>query len=144
MANPVYEVLLTEAVLRPPPFGRDGSGAVLDFMGLVRPLEDGRRISGIDYEAQPEMASHQLEEIAREAFTKFELYGVIIHHRTGFVKTGEASVLVRTESRHRGASYEANQWIMNELKKRVPISKRPRFSESKPVRRSEPVSHSHR
>jgi len=141
MANPVCEVLLTEAELRPPPFGDNGSGAILDFMGLVRPLEDGRQISGIEYEAHPEMACHQLEQIARAALAKFELDGVMIHHRTGFVRTGDASLLVRTESRHRAASYEANQWIMNELKKRVPIWKRARFSESGSVHGVEHVSH---
>lgn len=144
MANPVCEVLITEAVLQPPKFGRDGSGAVLDFMGLVRPLENGRVIAGIEYEAHPQMASHQLEQVAREAVAKFELDSVIIHHRTGFVKTGEASVLVRTESKHRAESYRANEWIMNELKKRVPIWKRPRFAQSESVRKAEPVSHSSR
>lgn len=109
-------------------------------MGLVRPLEDGHHISGIEYEAHPEMAAHQMEHIAREALTKFELDGVIIHHRTGFVKTGEPSVLVRTESRHRAESYRANEWIMNELKKRVPIWKCPRFAQSRPEAGS--LSHS--
>ena len=102
----------------------------MEFMGLVRPLEDERQISGIEYEAHPEMAIHQLEQIAREAVTKFSLDRVIIHHRTGFVKTGEASVFVRTESQHRAESYRGNEWIMNELKKRVPIWKRPRFERS--------------
>ena len=144
MANPVCEVLLTEAMLRPPQLGADGSGAVLDFMGLVRPLENGHQISGIEYEVHAEMASHQLEQIAREALAKFELGGVIIHHRTGFVKTGEASVLVRTESRHRSASYRANEWIMNELKNRVPIWKRPRFVESEVIPAMAASSHSSR
>src|ERR1700757_4464242 len=89
MANPVCEVLLIESPLERPDLGHAGSGAVLDFMGLVRPQEDGREIAGIDYEAHAEMASHHLEQIAQEAVAKFELNRVIIHHRTGFVKTGE-------------------------------------------------------
>jgi molybdopterin synthase catalytic subunit len=144
MANPVCEVLLTEAVLQSCRFGRNGSGAVLEFMGLVRPLEAGRQISGIDYEAHPQMASHQVEQIAREALTKFELERAVIHHRTGFVKAGEASVLVRTESRHRTESYRANEWIMNELKKRVAIWKRPRFAQSDARPEEEEVSNSNR
>ena len=141
MANPVCKVLLTEAALRPPPYGAQGSGAVVDFLGLVRPLENGRQISGIEYEAHPEMAGHQMEQIAREALSKFELNGVTVHHRTGFVGTGEASVLVRTESKHRAESYQANQWIMNELKKRVPIWKHPQFVQSQSQPKVEPVSH---
>src|ERR1043166_8429152 len=115
MANPVCEVLLTEAATQPRPSANEGSGAVLDFRGLVRPLENGRQICGIEYEAHPEMAAHQMKQIGREALSTFKLTGVIIYHRTGFVKTGEASVLVRTESRHRAESYRANEWIMNEL-----------------------------
>src|SRR2546421_4526618 len=144
MANPVCEVLLTKAALQPPNFDGNGSGAVLDFMGLVRPLENGRQISGIEYEAHPEMAPHQMEQIAREALTKFELDGVIIHHRTGYVRMGEASVLVRTESRHRAESYRANEWIMTELKKRVPIWKHPRFAQSQSWSEAESLSHSSR
>jgi molybdopterin synthase catalytic subunit len=131
MANTVCEVRLTDDRLNVPVSDAVGSGAVLDFLGLVRPLEDDRRILGIEYQAHVPMASHQLEEIAREATTMFELNTVIIHHRTGFVKTGEPSVWVRTATRHRGESYRANEWIMNELKKRVPIWKRPRFEASK-------------
>jgi molybdopterin synthase catalytic subunit len=130
MANPVCEVLLTQAQLDAPAPDVNGSGAVVDFFGLVRPLENGRSISGIEYEAHPEMASHQLEAIAREAIAKFQLDGIIIHHRVGFVQSGEASVLVRTATRHRSEGYQANEWIMNELKKRVAIWKRPRFDSS--------------
>ena len=126
MANPVCEVLLTELPLHFLAIGC-GSGAVLDFFGVVRPLEEEREITGIEYEAHPKMAAHQLERIAQEAITEFGLNSAIIHHRTGFVSVGEASVFVRTTSRNRAESYRANQWIMDELKKRVPIWKRPRF-----------------
>jgi molybdopterin synthase catalytic subunit len=141
MANPVCKVLLTEAALLPPALGAQGGGAVVDFLGLVRPLEDGRQISGIGYEAHPEMAAHQMEQIAREALSKFELNGVTIHHRTGFVSIGEASVLVRTETQHRAESYRANEWIMNQLKTRVPIWKHPQFVQSQSQPKPKPVSH---
>jgi molybdopterin synthase catalytic subunit len=127
MANPVCEVLLTDDPLRP---GRDipgGSGAIVDFFGVVRPLEGDREIGGIDYEAHETMAKHQLEMIAREAIVRFELTGAIVHHRVGFVPAGEASVFVRTTSRNRAESYQANAWMMEELKKKAPIWKRPQF-----------------
>ena len=145
MANTVCEVLLTEAGLKVPlSEAAAGSGAVLDFLGLVRPLENGRKISGIAYEAHLEMASHQLNEIGREVTSKFDLDAVIIHHRLGFVECGQASVWVRTATRHRGESYRANEWIMNELKKRAPIWKRPRFEEPEPALVAEPASQPHR
>jgi molybdopterin synthase catalytic subunit len=142
MANPVCEVLLTEAALNPSAHDAVGSGAVLDFLGVVRPMEQGREISGIDYEAHHAMATHQMEQIAGEATSKFGLDSVLIHHRVGFVNAGEASVFVRTTSRNRAESYRANAWIMDELKKKVPIWKRPQFKASGQMRadKAEPVS----
>jgi len=127
MANPVCEVRLTDEPLRLPEHPCCGSGAVLDFLGVVRPLELNQQISGIDYEAHETMALHQMELIVREAVAKFGLDSAIIHHRTGFVAAGEPSVAVRTSSRHRAESYQANEWIMEQLKTRVPIWKQPCF-----------------
>jgi molybdopterin synthase catalytic subunit len=140
MANPVCEVLLTDAALQAPGALPYGSGAVVDFFGAVRPLEDGAEISGIDYEAHATMASHQMEQIARTAIQRFKLDGAIIHHRVGFVPAGEASVFVRTTSRNRNEAYRANQWIMDELKKRVPIWKRPKFVNAEQVSKREAAS----
>src|SRR4051812_68318 len=100
MANPVCEVLLTDAPIKAPSGMRHGSGAVVDFFGTVRPLEHGGQISGIEYEAHQEMALHQLEQIARAAISDFGTDSVIVHHRIGFVPAGEASVFVRTTSRN--------------------------------------------
>ena len=131
MANPVCEVRLTREPLQLPEHQCCGSGAVVDFFGVVRPLELKKEISGIDYEAHESMALHQLEVIARDTIAKFALDSVIVHHRIGFVGAGEASVAVRTSSRHRGESYLANEWIMDQLKTRVPIWKEPRFKQPK-------------
>ena len=127
MANPVCDVLLTELPLQRSPHIGCGSGAIVEFFGVVRPLEQERQISGIEYEAHPAMAAHQLELIAREAIASFGLDSAIVHHRTGFVAVGEASVFVRTTSRNRAECYRANQWIMEQLKTRVPIWKQPQF-----------------
>src|SRR4051812_27610565 len=136
MANPVCEVLLTDAPLQPAISADEGSGAVLDFFGLVRLLEDNRDIVGIDYESHRAMATHQLDRIAREAITKFGLSSAIVRHRLGFVPVGEPSVFVRTTSRNRLECYRANEWIMAELKQRVPIWKRPEFKTAAVVSRS--------
>ena len=136
MANPVCEVLLTDAPLQPATSPNDGSGAVLDFFGVVRLLEDNRDIVGIDYESHRAMATLQLERIAREAITKFGLGSAIVRHRLGFVPVGEPSVFVRTTSRNRLECYRANEWIMAELKQRVPIWKRPQFKTAAAVSHS--------
>ncbi len=131
MANPACEVLVTEAPLDAPPQNHRGdAGAINDFWGVVRRLEGGREIIGIEYEAHREMAEHQLRQIAEQAVEKFRLQLVIIHHRIGFIAVGEPSLFLRVASPHRSEGFRAGQWIVDELKKKVPIWKRPAFAEA--------------
>ena len=128
MANSVCEVLLTEVQLCVPDSRLDAeSGAAVDFRGIVRGSEDGREIEGIVYDAHREMAEHQLRQIADQAGIQFRLRSVIIYHRIGFVAVGETSLFTRVCSGHRPAAFRASQWIVDELKKKVPIWKRPKF-----------------
>ena len=140
MANSVSQVLLTKAPLEAPKEAVDPStsprtnlaaGAVVDFFGVVRELEDGREIDGIDYEAHQAMAEHQMRLIADAAAETFRLNQVLLHHRIGFVRAGEASLFLRVSAQHRGAAFEASRWIVDELKKKVPIWKRPAFGPSR-------------
>jgi len=100
-----------------------GAGAIIQFFGDVRPLENGERIDGIEYEAHQEMAEHQLRKIADEAAERFGLLAVCLHHRLGFVAVGETSLFLKVAAAHRGSAFEASRWIVDELKKRVPIWK---------------------
>jgi molybdopterin synthase catalytic subunit len=128
MANPVCKVLVTEAQLNTPEHRMDAAaGARVDFHGIVRGSEDAREIEGIDYEAHREMAEHQLKQIADQAAIQFGLRSVIIHHRIGFVDVGEPSLFMRVCSGHRETAFQASRWIVDELKKKVPIWKRPKF-----------------
>jgi molybdopterin synthase catalytic subunit len=128
MANPVCEVLVTDARLNVPKKRVDAAaGARVDFQGIVRGSEAGREIEGIDYEAHREMAEHQLKQIAEQAAIQFDLRSVIIHHRIGFVAVGESSLFMQVCSRHREAAFQACRWAVDELKKKVPVWKRPRF-----------------
>ena len=127
MANVVCEILVTEAPLVASGSDVASAGAIIDFWGVVRPIEDSREIEGIDYDAHHEMAEHQLKRIAEQATERFELKRVIIHHRTGFIAVGEASLFLRVASPHRREGFQASQWIVDELKKKVPIWKQPRF-----------------
>lgn len=127
MANVVCEISVTQAPLPTERSDVAGAGAVVDFWGLVRPLEDDQKIDGLDYEAHDEMAEHQLKQIAEQAAQRFGLKKVIIHHRIGFIAVGEASLFLRVAGPHRSESFRASQWIVDELKKKVPIWKRPRF-----------------
>ena len=127
MANVVCEISVTQAPLLVQGSDIAGAGAVIDFRGIVRPIEDGREIDGIDYDAHREMAEHQLKRIAEQAAERFGLKFVIVHHRIGFIAVGEASLFLRVASSHRSEGFRASQWIVDELKKKVPIWKRPRF-----------------
>ena len=132
MANSVCKVLVTEAALQNPADDIDpAAGAVVDFRGVVRELEEGREIDGIDYEAHVAMAEHQMRLIAEAAVAKFALTELLLHHRIGFVRAGEASLFVRACAAHRGAAFDASKWIVDELKNKVPIWKRPKFRTAK-------------
>ena len=130
MAISVCEVSITQSPLDLPIREKDAAtGAIVDFWGVVRALEDGSEITGIEYEANCPMAEHQMRALAEIATGKFGLTKVVIHHRIGFVPAGEASIVVRVESVRRAAAFGANQWIMDELKQTVPIWKHPVFKQ---------------
>src|SRR3954449_6062964 len=106
MAISVCEVSLTEAPLILPEANKDPqAGAVVVFWGAVRSVEDGREITGIDYEAHRAMAEHQMQIVAETAAKNFDVRDIFLRHRIGFVAAGEPSVVVRVTSRHRGAAF---------------------------------------
>ena len=144
MANSVCEILLIEVALKAPAQSGDTvAGAVVDFWGVVRELEEGRKIEGINYEAHRAMAEHQLRLVAEEAAGKFRLKKVIVHHRVGFVQAGEASLFLQVAAEHRAAAFEASEWIVDELKRKVPIWKHPKFKMRTQRHASHPPSRSY-
>ena len=104
-------------------------GAVVDFFGVVRAIENERMIDGIEYEAFESMAERQLALIADEAKDRYGLVSVIIHHRIGLVSVGEASLFVRVTARHRRAAFEGSSQIIERLKQAVPIWKHPVYAD---------------
>jgi len=132
MANVVCEISVTQAPLSTRATEIAGAGAIVDFWGIVRPSEDSCEIEGIDYEAHHEMAEHQLKRIAEQATERFALKGIILHHRVGFIAVGEASLFLRVASSHRSEGFQASQWMIDELKKKIPVWKRPRFKRQSP------------
>jgi molybdopterin synthase catalytic subunit len=132
MATWHSEILITTTPLQSRPNNWSGAaGASVDFWGVVRALEDGREVSGIEYEAHQAMAQHQMEMIAEAAQREFGLEEVVLQHRIGFVAAGEASLFLRVASPHRAAAFQASAWIVAELKKKAPIWKRPIFVRQK-------------
>jgi molybdopterin synthase catalytic subunit len=108
---------------------RGEDGAVVVFDGIVRNNSRGRRTLYLDYEAYEEMALKQMRKLAEEAREKFGVRGVTLVHRLGRLEVGETSVLIVVASAHRGAAFEACRWIIDTLKKTVPVWKKETFED---------------
>ena len=108
---------------------RAGHGAVVTFVGRARDTaDDGRTVLELEYEAYPEMALAVLSEIAEEAESRWGA-SVSVVHRTGVVPIGEAAVAIVTAAAHRSEAYEANRYVIEAIKERLPIWKRERFAD---------------
>ena len=116
-----------EALVRAAKRGEDG--AVVVFDGIVRNNTRGRQTLYLDYEAYEEMAAKQMRELGAQARTRFGVRQVTITHRLGRLMVGETSVLIVVAAAHRAAAYEASRWLIDTLKKTVPIWKKETFAD---------------
>lgn len=99
-------------------------GAAILFVGVVRDHNDGKAVGHLDYKAYPEMAGRVLRQIVSEARQRWETGDMAVVHRIGRLQIGEPSVAIAVAAPHRGDAYDASRYIIEELKKRVPIWKR--------------------
>jgi MoaE-MoaD fusion protein len=106
---------------------RGQDGAVVVFDGIVRNHTRGRRTLYLDYESYEGMAAKQMQQLAAEACTRFAVRQVTMIHRLGRLRVGETSVLIIVASAHRDAAFDACRWLIDTLKKTVPIWKRETF-----------------
>ena len=123
----VRERIATEAILEAVKAG--GDGAVCLFDGIVRDNTRGRKTLHLDYEAYEEMALKQMHGLRTEAMERFKVREVAVVHRLGRLGIGETSVLIAVASAHRGAGFEACRWVIDTLKKTVPIWKKEQFAD---------------
>jgi molybdopterin synthase catalytic subunit len=106
-----------------------GRGAIVTFVGRARDRsDDGRTVLALEYEVYPEMAASVLEGVAAEAEARWGV-AVAVAHRHGMVPIGEAAVAIVTAAMHRAEAYEANRYIIEAIKDRLPIWKRERFAD---------------
>ena len=104
-----------------------GRGALVTFIGMARDrADDGRVVTELEYEVYPEMAAAVLDEIAAEAEARWAA-AVAVIHRHGLVPIGEAAIAIVTAGAHRAEAYEANRYVIEAIKERLPIWKRERF-----------------
>jgi len=105
----------------------DGDGAVALFLGTVRNHNAGRRVLYLDYHAYPGMAEREMERIEHDAAKRYGASRIAIVHRTGRLEVGEVSVAVAVASPHRAEATDACRFVIDTLKKRVPIWKKEFF-----------------
>ncbi len=126
-----------------------GCGAVVLFVGTVRDSNDGRAVAGIEYSSYRAMAEREFRAILDEAAARFPGARVAAEHRVGALALGEASVAIAVAHAHRGAAYDASRFVIEELKRRLPIWKREQYADGTrewvhaglaPARRTEPAA----
>lgn len=108
---------------------RGEDGATLIFEGIVRNQTRGRKTLYLDYEAYEGMALEQMESLAEQALERFQIRDVAIVHRLGRLEIGETSVLIAVASAHRAAAFDACRWLIDTLKRTVPIWKKEHFED---------------
>ena len=101
-----------------------GMGAVISFLGVVRGSEDDKAISAIEYEAFEQMVAHQFNLLFDEMAKRWPIETVRLVHRVGVVQVNEPSLWVELVAPHRGEAFAACQWLIDEMKRVVPIWKK--------------------
>ena len=108
---------------------RPEDGAVAVFDGIVRNHSCGRRTLSLEYTAYEPMALRQMELLAKQALKNFAIRDLRVVHRLGRLQIGETSVYIVVASAHRAAAFDACRWLIDTLKKQVPIFKKEFFED---------------
>jgi len=123
VSSPIEAAPIVAAIKRPQ------DGAVATFDGIVRNHSRDRRTLSLDYTAYGVMALRQMEQLAVKALARFAIRDLRIVHRLGRLQIGETSVYIAVTSAHRAAAFDACRWLIDTLKKTVPIWKREHFED---------------
>ncbi|MGK7311396.1 MAG: molybdenum cofactor biosynthesis protein MoaE [Candidatus Longimicrobiales bacterium M2_2A_002] len=110
--------------------GAREDGAVLLFVGTVRDHNEGSAVSGLTYDAYDEMATKVLAGIAGEAAERLGTDRVAAVHRVGELAIGDVSVAIAASSPHRAEAFDATRYVIEEIKKRLPVWKKEHYVES--------------
>lgn len=105
------------------------SGASTLFVGTVRRVNDGKDVTGIDYSAYGAMAEAEMAAIVTEAAARFGTERIVVEHRVGTLTLGEASIIIAVSHARRAAAMEAQRYVIEEVKRRVPVWKREHYAD---------------
>lgn len=109
--------------------GGSADGAAVLFVGTVRDHNEGSSVTGLTYEAYDQMAESVLETIAAEAAERLGTPRVAVVHRVGELAIGEVSVAIAASSPHRAETFDAARYVIEEIKKRLPVWKKEHYVE---------------
>jgi molybdopterin synthase catalytic subunit len=105
------------------------SGGIDIFIGTVRDNTKGKTVIRLEFEAYEPMAIKEIQKIADEAFNKWPVQKLLIHHRVGVLEVGEIPVIITVSCAHRDAAFEACRYVIDTLKQTVPIWKKEIFED---------------
>jgi molybdopterin synthase catalytic subunit len=129
----VNSFFISETALDPAGLARElahaGAGACVTFEGWVRDRNEGRAVQRLDYQAYASLAQAEGERILAEAAERFEIITARCAHRTGSLAIGELAVWVGVSAGHRDAAFAACRFVIDEVKKRVPIWKNEHYAD---------------
>jgi molybdopterin synthase catalytic subunit len=104
-------------------------GGIDVFIGTVRAATKGKTVVRLEFEAYEKMAVKEMKKIADEALRNWNVHKIAIHHRTGVLEIGEIPVVIAVSAAHRDAAFDACRYIIDTLKKTVPIWKKEVFED---------------
>jgi molybdopterin synthase catalytic subunit len=116
----------------------EDTGGIDVFIGTVRDHFDGKQVTSIDYHGYPEMAEKFLQEIVERAFEQWKINRIAIQHRLGLLQLREASVIIVVAASHREEAFTACRFIIEEIKKDLPIWKKEFFASGEVAWKAEP------
>jgi molybdopterin synthase catalytic subunit len=105
------------------------AGGIDIFIGTVRDATKGKKVIRLEFEAYKNMAKKEMEKIAEQAYSKWPVQKILIHHRTGVLQVGEIPVIIAVAAAHRDAAFDACRYIIDTLKQTVPIWKKEIFED---------------
>ncbi|AMR33058.1 molybdenum cofactor biosynthesis protein MoaE [Mucilaginibacter sp. PAMC 26640] len=105
------------------------SGGIDVFIGTVRDATKGKPVVQLEFEAYNQMAINEMRKISEQAFIRWPVQKILIHHRTGVLQIGEVPVVIAVSAAHRDAAFDACRYVIDTLKQTVPIWKKEIFED---------------
>ncbi|MBP2617779.1 molybdenum cofactor biosynthesis protein MoaE [Chryseobacterium jejuense] len=105
------------------------SGGIATFIGTVRNVTQNKSVVRLEYECYQSMATKEIKKIADQAMALFSVRNIVVHHRTGILYPGDAAVIIVVNDGHRDAVFDACRYVIDTIKKTVPIWKKEIFED---------------